>query len=203
MVYTYTVTLEGIKGFRRVYKVNPDTTLYDFHKKMVSDMDFPRDQLMLFKALNESGGVVARYGMFDLGSGTVDEVTLEQTITDGIRSFVYFYDAINKKKVIVTFESEDEAAAPLSGPTLDPSWNKGPNPVEFENGYVAYEDLPDDQKHLPGESLWKKRLAEDGVAGGDEDEDDIDLDEEGDDAEEEDDDEDGKEIYDESEGVNL
>ena len=203
MVYTYTVTLEGIKGFRRVYKVNPDTTLYDFHKKMVSDMDFPRDQLMLFKALNESGGVVARYGMFDLGSGTVDEVTLEQTITDGIRSFVYFYDAINKKKVIVTFESEDEAAAPLSGPTLDPSWNKGPNPVEFENGYVAYEDLPDDQKHLPGESLWKKRLAEDGASGGDEDEDDIDLDEEGDDAEEEDDDEDGKEIYDESEGVNL
>lgn len=202
MVYNYTVTLEGIKGFRRVYKLNPGTTLYEFHKRMVADMDFPRDQLMLFKALNAGGGVVARFGMFDLGSGTVDEVTIGQTITDGIHSFVYFYDAINKKKVIITYESEDETAAPVPGPTLDPSWNKGPNPVEFENGYIAYEDLPDDQKHLPGESLWKKRLAEEG--GSVEDDDDIDLDEEGDDTdEEEDDDEDGKEIYDESEGVNL
>lgn len=24
--------------------------------------------------------------------------------------------------------------------------SKGPNPVEFENGYVAFEDLPDDKK---------------------------------------------------------
>ena len=201
MVYTYTVTLEGIKGFRRVYRLNPETTLYEFHKKMVSDMDFPRDQLMLFKALNAGGGVAARYGMFDLGNGTVDEVTLGKTVEDGIRSFVYFYDAINKKKVIVTFESEDEEAAPLPGPVLDPSFNKGPNPVEFENGYIAYEDLPDDQKHLPGESLWKKKFADED-SGGDDD-DDIDTDEDGDDPDEEDDDEDGKEIYDESEGINL
>ncbi len=29
---------------------------------------------------------------------------------------------------------------------------KGPNPIEFENGYIAFEDLPDDQRHLPGEA---------------------------------------------------
>ena len=29
---------------------------------------------------------------------------------------------------------------------------KGPNPIEFENGYVAFEDLPDRQRHLPGEA---------------------------------------------------
>ena len=58
---------------------------------------------------------------------------------------------------------------------------KGPNPIEFENGYVAFEDLPDKQRHLPGEEE-------------DEDFDDEDFDEE-----EEEEDEDGKEIYDESE----
>ena len=59
---------------------------------------------------------------------------------------------------------------------------KGPNPIEFENGYVAFEDLPERQRHLPGEE------GEDF----DEDEEDFDL-------EEEDQDEDGQEIYDESE----
>ena len=60
---------------------------------------------------------------------------------------------------------------------------KGPNPIEFENGYVAFEDLPETQRHLPGE------------ADDDEDYDDEDLGEE----EEEDGDEDGQEIYDEDE----
>ena len=60
--------------------------------------------------------------------------------------------------------------------------SKGPNPIEFENGYVAFEDLPDRQRHLPGE------------------EDDLDDDEDfEDEEEEEDEDEDGKEIFDEGE----
>ena len=65
---------------------------------------------------------------------------------------------------------------------------KGPNPIEFENGYVAYEDLPDEQRHLPGENK-----------GGLDFDDDEDFDDEEEDEEEEDDDEDGKEIYDENE----
>ena len=60
----------------------------------------------------------------------------------------------------------------------------GPNPIEFENGYVAFEDLPERQRALPGEG------------DDDEDFDDEDFEEE---EEEEEDDEDGKEIYDESE----
>ena len=59
---------------------------------------------------------------------------------------------------------------------------KGPNPIEFENGYVAFEDLPAKERHLPGE-------------GDDEDYDDEDEEDE----EPEDDDEEGKEIYDENE----
>ena len=60
--------------------------------------------------------------------------------------------------------------------------SKGPNPIEFENGYVAFEDLPERQRYLPGE------------------EDDEDLDDEDLDAEEGDEeDEDGKEIFDEDE----
>ena len=57
--------------------------------------------------------------------------------------------------------------------------SKGPNPIEFENGYVAFEDLPDDKKNK--------------ISDADFDDDDIDDDEE------DDIDDDTEEIYDEDE----
>lgn len=182
MVFKLRVTLSGIKGFYRVYYVNGATTLYTLHKQMRADMEFPQDQLIMFKALDPLGEVVGRYGLFDLGHGAVDEMPLEKVLKAGATDFVYFYDVTNRKSVNISVEGEAE------GETASPAYpriaeSKGPNPIEFENGYVAYEDLPAEDRHLPGE--------------GDEDDlDDLDdLDEE----ETDDSDEDGKEIYEENE----
>ena len=179
MVFKVRVTLAGIKGFYRLYHINGATTLYDIHKQLRSDLEFAQDQIIMFKALDVTGGVVARYGLFDLGSGTVDHVTLEDSVKAGTDSLVYFYDVTNRKSVILTVEGEAESEK-LIGLSLKES--KGPNPIEFENGYVAYEDLPERQRYLPGEEP--------------DDEDDEDFDDEED---EEAEDEDGKEIYDENE----
>ena len=185
MVFSLRVTLTGIKGFFRVYKVNGATTLYTLHKQLRSDLEFPQDQLIMFKALDIEEKVLGRYGLFDLGSGTVDQVSLEKVIAAGTDHFVYFYDVTNKKSVNIIVEGEAEGirVSPDS-PLLAEA--KGPNPIEFENGYVAFEDLPERQRALPGEG---------------EEDDDFDDDEDfGDEEEEEEeDDEDGKEIYDESE----
>ncbi len=180
MVFKIRVTLAGIKGFYRLYHINGATTLYDIHKQLRSDLEFAQDQIIMFKALDVTGGVVARYGLFDLGSGTVDRITLEDTVKAGTDSMVYFYDVTNKKSVILTVEGEAEGER-VTGLVLKES--KGPNPIEFENGYVAYEDLPERQRYLPGEEP-------------EDDDDDFDDEEEEDD---EDDDEDGKEIFDEGE----
>jgi hypothetical protein len=51
------------------------------------------------------------------------------------------------KSVIVTFEGESELRNNVLYPLLVET--KGPNPIEFENGYVAFEDLPDDKKKDP------------------------------------------------------
>lgn len=182
MVFQIRVTLAGIKGFFRVYHVHGATTLYTLHKQIRADLEFPQDQLIMFKALDIAGGVVGRYGLFDLGWGTVDETPLEKVIRAGAADFVYFYDVTNRKSVNITVEGE------LEGVKVSPDFPvladvKGPNPIEFENGYVAFEDLPDKQRRLPGEE-------------DDEDFDEEDLDVEED---EEDQDEDGKEIYDEDE----
>lgn len=181
MVFRLRVTLAGIKGFYRLYHVHGATTLYTLHKQIRADLEFPQDQLIMFKALDITGSIVGRYGLFDLGWGTVDNTPLEKVIKAGATDFVYFYDVTNRKSVNITVEGEAEGAKTSPDfPTLVES--KGPNPIEFENGYVAFEDLPEKQRRLPGEE--------------DDDFDDEDFDDEEEDEEE---DEDGKEIFDESE----
>ena len=180
MVFRVRVTLAGIKGFFRLYFISGATTLYDIHKQLRSDLEFAQDQIIMFKALDVTGGVVARYGLFDLGSGTVDRVSLEDAVKAGTDSMVYFYDVTNRKSVILTIEGEAEGEK-VSGIVLKES--KGPNPIEFENGYVAYEDLPERQRYLPGEEPDDEDFEDD------EDEED----------EESGSDEDGEEIYDENE----
>jgi hypothetical protein len=183
MVFKLKVTLSGIKGFYRIYLVNGATTLYTLHKQLRADMEFPQDQLIMFKALAADASVTGRYGLFDLGSGTVDAVSLEKAVKAGAASFVYFYDVTNRKSVNIAVE--EDASAPKVNPDFPVlTESKGPNPIEFENGYVAFEDLPDRQRYLPGEEP--------------EDLDDDDFDDE-EEEEEEAEDEDGKEIFDENE----
>ena len=187
MNYRYRVTLAGIKGFYRVYVVNGDNSLYTFHKQLRADLEFPMDQPILFKALDAEGGVVARYALMDIGYGAVDNVTIADTLKAGVASFVYFYDITSKKSVIITCEGETPEYT--SSPRIVET--KGPVPLEFENGYVAFEDLPEERRRLPGEAR----------KGGDEDDDDDeDFDDEEDEEDEEDEDKDEEEIlYDENE----
>lgn len=180
MIYKYRVTLEGIKGFYRVYKINADNSLYTFHKQLRSDLEFAVDQPILFKAFNEEGNVVAKYALIDLGFGTVDITSMAATVKAGAVKFVYFYDVASKKSVTITFEGEEAGFVPY--PTVVET--KGPNPIDFENGYVAFEDLPEERRHLP------KDEGEDD----EDDEDDEEFDDEDEDKEEED------IIYEENEG---
>ena len=148
MILKYRVSLPGIKGFARVYEVKGGASLYSLHKQMRADMDFPQDQVVLFKAFAANGDVVARYSVFtDFGFGTIDSVTMEQCHKRGEDRFIYFYDTTNVKSVIVTFEGTGEERRNVIYPLLVEA--KGPNPIEFENGYVAFEDLPDDKKKDP------------------------------------------------------
>ena len=148
MILRYRVSLPGLKGFARVYDVKDTTSLYSFHKQMRADMDFPQDQVVLFKAFDAAGNVAARYSVFtDFGLGTIDSVTAGECHKRGEDKFIYFYDTTNVKSVIVTFEGEGELRLNAIYPLLVES--KGPNPIEFENGYVAFEDLPDDKKKDP------------------------------------------------------
>lgn len=163
--------------------MNSETSLYNFHKQLRADLEFAPDQPILFKALDAEGVVVARYALVDLGSGTVDQVSLSKTIKEGVTSFVYFYDVVSKKSVNITLEGEEIGSE--QGVSLIEA--KGPNPVEFENGYVAFEDLPEEKRHLPGERCHCGSEDCDGSCEDDDfdDADDEDEDSDGEDKEEE------------------
>lgn len=148
MILRYRVSLPGIKGFARVYEIKDTASLYSLHKQMRADMDFPQDQVVLFKAFDKAGNVAARYSVFtDFGAGTIDNVTAGQCHKKGEDKFIYFYDTTNVKSVIVTFDGEGEERRNVIYPLLVET--KGPNPIEFENGYVAFEDLPEEKKKDP------------------------------------------------------
>lgn len=147
MNYKYRVTLEGIKGFHRLYAVPSGISLYTFHKQLRADLEFPADQPILFKAFDAEGNVVARYALIDLGQGAVDDIFVGDTLKNGIVKFVYFYDTVSRKSVTITLEGE--FGEQVSEAVIIDS--KGPLPIDFENGYVAFEDLPPEKRHMPGE----------------------------------------------------
>ncbi len=148
MNYQFRITLPGIKGFYRVYKVNPANTFYAFHKQLQADLSFPVDQPILFKAYDENQNVIARYAFIDLGFGTVDDVKIGTAIANGAVSFDYFYDTQSKRRIIITLEEEKDPCADVSVPTML-SDLKGPDPTAFDNGFVAFEDLPKEKRRLP------------------------------------------------------
>ncbi len=169
MILRYRVSLPGIKGFARIYEVKANASLYSFHKQMRADMDFPQDQVVLFKSFDAAGNVAARYSVFqDFGYGTIDDVTAEMCHKRGEDKFIYFYDTTNVKSVIVTFEGEAEPRRNVLYPLLVES--KGPNPIEFENGYVAFEDLPDDKKKDPDDEDFEDFDDDEAVEEDDDDE---------------------------------
>ena len=193
MIYQFRVTLPGIKGFYRIYKVNSANTFYSFHKQLQADLEFPADQPILFKAMSGEE-VLARYALVNLGFGMVDEIAVEKAVKAGADHFEYFYDTKAKKKVIITLEGE-EAGNEVTVPTLMNDM-KGPLPIEFENGYVAFEDLPQEKRKLPGEKSALEMLLD---ADDDEDDEDLEDEEDEDDDEDEEEDDETEEIYDENE----
>lgn len=169
----YKVSLPGIKGFARYYLLKPATSLYSFHKLMRADMDFPQDQTVVFKAVDPLGEAMARFSdSKNLGKGTIDKVSAAVCRKEGWDHFVYFYDTINRKSVLVDFVEETVGDERVHYPIQLEAEAKGPNPIEFERGYVAMEDMPDDKRRR----LLKGNEDED-------DEEDVDDDEDMDDEE--------------------
>lgn len=180
MLLKVSIKIGELKGFLREYIVRDTDTLYTLSRKMGFDMDFPQDQLVLFKAVKEDfTTAVNRYSTVNLGAGTIDRLTFGDMVEKKEMNFVYFYDTTNKKSVKLIIEGEldelemprHESVASILTPFLLST--KGPNPIDFENGYVAFEDQPKKERRIDPLSALLGRNVDD-----DDEDDDEDLDDE-------------------------
>lgn len=136
MVYKYRATLPKHKSFLREYDIKAQMSLYRLHEFLQNDLGFSPDQMVLFRGLDEDGVVLHQYGLFDLGDGSMDNVTLEKTLQRGEVSLQYVYNLQLNLHIVLTFVSEAEFLIKESYPRL--LVEKGRNPDQFSASYEEF-----------------------------------------------------------------
>lgn len=133
MIYKYKASIPGSKIFMREYEVKGDISLFDLHKFLLHDLGFVPDQMVAFKGIDNKGKVISVYGLFDMGDGTMDSVSVEDTYKRGETKLVYVYDLHNDKVIELDFVETLEEERRASYPRLVAE--KGRNPDQFAKKY--------------------------------------------------------------------
>ena len=133
MVYKYKASIPGSKVFMREYEIKGETSLYRLHDFLVNDLDFSPDQMVAFRGLGANGKTASEYGLFDMGDGSMDMVTVGQTIKKGEESLLYVFDIRKDRVIKLTLIGEVAESPRASYPRLVAE--KGRNPEQFANGY--------------------------------------------------------------------
>lgn len=144
MVYKYRATLPKHKSFLREYDIKAETKLYKLHDFLQNDLGFSPDQMVLFRGVDKDGVVTRQYGLFDLGDGSMDTVTLEKTLERGEVMLQYVYNLQKNLYILLTYVSEAEFRIKESYPLL--LVEKGRNPDQFSSVYEDFGDFIEDSK---------------------------------------------------------
>lgn len=187
MVYAIKVTLPESKVFFRTYAVKGDISLYALHSFICGNFGFDTNQMVFYNGYDEKGTKRGSYGLFDMGQGSMDQVTLDQLIARGEKNIRYYFDMRRKRYFIIEIEGAISDPRQSAMTLID---GKGDDPEQFAEKYVDPEVVAP-RTPITGDL--------------DADDEDFDDDDEMDDEEDEDedDDEDGKEIVDEEDAKQL
>lgn len=120
----------------REYEIKSETSLYSLHNFLLNDLDFSPDQMVAFRGMDNEGRVKSEYGLFDMGYGTMDGVTIEKTLKRGETVLQYVFNLHKNRVITLTFVEEVELSPRASYPRLVAE--KGRNPEQFSD---KYEDL--------------------------------------------------------------
>lgn len=141
MVYRLRATITGNKIFMREYEVRVISSLYSLNLYLQNDLGFAPDQMVMFRALDKNGKVKKEFGLFDLGDGAMDSVSLLQLSSGGFTVIEYVYDMFKNRAITLEILSEEEELARRSYPRLVAE--KGKNPDQFSDNYDDFEHMID------------------------------------------------------------
>lgn len=125
----------------REYEVKGSSSLYSFSIYLINDLGFAPDQLVVFRALDKNGKVKKEFGLFDLGDGTMDSVTIEKLVNQGFGTLEYVYDMFKDRTLLLEVLSKEEMFPKRSYPRLIAE--KGKNPDQFSDNYDDFEQMLD------------------------------------------------------------
>ena len=152
MIYIYKATLPKSKVFMREYQVDSASSLFEFHQFLLDDLLFSPDQMVLFRGLNKSGKVKSEYGLFDMGDGTLDSVSLKKTIDSGELSLEYVFNMFKDRFLVLTYVGEVEKAPRTSYPRLVAE--KGKNPDQFASSYEDLDQFVEENTNAADDDLF-------------------------------------------------
>jgi len=139
MVYKFKASIAGNKIFMREYEIKGVTSLYALHLFLQNDLGFAPDQMVVFRGLNSADKVKGEYGLFDLGDGSMDSVSLEKVVGKGETKLQYVYDIYKDKAITLELLSTEEESLRRSYPRLVAE--KGKNPEQFSDNYDDFEQM--------------------------------------------------------------
>lgn len=160
-------TIPGNKIFMREIHLDPSMSLYKFHEFISREFGFSPDQMVLFNSVSPKGEIKRTFGLFDMGDGSMDSVTIENIINHNEVGFNYIYNISMNLFIFFALEGEVEPMRRMVYPAIVAE--KGSAPNQFSAQYDDYETVA-----TPSSSSSSKRRAKDDDCDDDYDDDDYD-----------------------------
>ena len=139
------------KNFSREYEFKSDMKLYSLNEFLLNDLDFSPDQMIIFEGIDKNNKKVSKYGLFDLGHGSIDMITLEKTLSKGELVLSYIYDLNSGRHILLEFIEESEVEPRKQYPRL--TAQKGSNPSQFSDEYDDYTPVNEEDISIGDEDL--------------------------------------------------
>lgn len=141
MIYKYKATIPESKIFMREYEINGDISLYSLHQYLLNDLGFSPDQMVAFRGLDKNDKIKSEYGLFDIGDGSMDSITIEKTLKKGETGLLYVFDLHKERVIKLSYMEEVEQNMRSSYPRLVAE--KGRNPEQFAKKYEDFDQFTD------------------------------------------------------------
>lgn len=151
----------------REIHLDPSMSLYKFHEFISREFGFSPDQMVLFNSVSPKGEIKRTFGLFDMGDGSMDSVTIENIINHNEVGFNYIYNISMNLFIFFALEGEVEPMRRMVYPAIVAE--KGSAPNQFSAQYDDYETVA-----TPSSSSSSKRRAKDDDCDDDYDDDDYD-----------------------------
>ena len=125
----------------REYDLDSRMSLFKLHEFLCRDLGFSPDQMTVFDTFSATGKSKRRIGLFDFGDGSMDMITIENTVSKEETVLRYVYNLNLHLALELNLEGEQEYNRRYSYPMLVAE--KGRNPDQFSAVYEDYEEFSD------------------------------------------------------------